>query len=309
MTSATAASAPTLTIVIPHLNQPGHLANCLRSLEAQTAAMDDVEIIVVDNGSKELPHALCAGSHLDVRLTQEATPGPGPARNHGISLARSELLAFIDADCLAHPGWVADIRDAFSDPSVQVVGGDVRIALKDPQRLTTLEAYESVYAYRQKMYIEKQGFSGTGNLAMRRPVHAQVGPFAGIGVAEDRDWGQRATRLGLKIHYRPGMIAYHPAREKMDELYTKWDRHIAHDYAEVKPDLRSRAIWVIKALALAASPLWEVARIVASDRISGLRPRLRALKGLAIIRLFRARRMLAQIAREGGAVSSTSWNR
>jgi len=73
-----------------------------------------------------------------------------------------------------------------------VVGGDVRIAVANPRRLTHLEAYESIFAYRQQEYIETMGFSGTGNLAVGREDFERIGPFAGIEVAEDRDWGRRA---------------------------------------------------------------------------------------------------------------------
>ena len=44
-----------ISVIIPHLNQPDALEACLSSLEAQTLARDQFEIIVVDNGSHALP--------------------------------------------------------------------------------------------------------------------------------------------------------------------------------------------------------------------------------------------------------------
>ncbi len=75
----------------------------------------------------------------------------------------------------------------------------MRIARVDPERPTALEAYECVHAYRMKEYIEKQGFTGTGNLALRRDVFEVVGPFGGLHIAEDLDWGQRSGRMGYRI--------------------------------------------------------------------------------------------------------------
>ena len=69
------------------------------------------------------------------------------------------------------------------------LGGDVRIWRSDGRKFGAIEAYESVFAYRFKMYIEKQGYSGTGNLAVRRADFARVGPFRGLEVAEDVEWG------------------------------------------------------------------------------------------------------------------------
>ena len=246
-------SAPRLGIVIPHLNQPEFLRHCLQSLAPQIAAHPGVEVVVVDNGSHQLPVEVCRPYDF-VRLEQEPEAGPGPARNRGIAVCEADLLAFIDADCVADPGWLSSIVAAFAArQDLMIAGGDVRIGLADPRNMTMLEAYESVFAYRQKEYIEKKGFSGTGNLAMRRRAFEAVGPFAGIAVAEDRDWGQRATAKGLRIAYLPEMIVYHPARTSFAELRRKWDRHVAHDFAERPRGPIGLALWVAKSFAVGAS--------------------------------------------------------
>ena len=82
---------------------------------------------MVDNGSRSLPVEVCA-AHPGVTLLQEPTPGPGPARNRGVAAASGEILAFIDADCLADPGWLAAAEAAMADPAATILGGDVRIA-------------------------------------------------------------------------------------------------------------------------------------------------------------------------------------
>ena len=92
---------PRISVVILHLNPPEFLARCFASLAAGTRA--PYEAIVVDNGSRELPEAVCAAH--GARLLSEAEPGPGSARNCGVAASSGELLAFIDADCVAYPGW------------------------------------------------------------------------------------------------------------------------------------------------------------------------------------------------------------
>jgi len=295
-----------VSVVIPHLNQPAMLARCLASLAAGIRQPD--EILVVDNGSAELPRAIC-DAHPGVRLLSEATPGPGPARNRGVARATGDLLAFIDADCLADPGWLAAAEAALADPAVAILGGDVRIALVDPARLTMLEAYESIYAYRMEIYIARHGFTGTGNLVVRRPVLDAVGPFAGLSVAEDRDWGQRATGTGHVIHYVPGMKVYHPAREQFSELQKKWDRHTAHDFTQARTRRLGRAVFAAKTLAMGLSPLAELPRVLLSDRVSGLRSRALAFAGLTRIRLYRTRVMLWLLAGGDPEQLSGRWNR
>jgi GT2 family glycosyltransferase len=175
--------------------------------------------------------------------------------------------------------------------------------------MTMLEAYESIYAYRQKEYIERQGFSGTGNLAMRREIYDSVGPFAGIGVAEDREWGKRATKKGFHITYCPQMIVLHPARKSFAELRAKWDRHVAHDYFEQVRSSADNRRWMTKALALAFSPFWELGRILGSKRVRSQRERLLAFVALVLIRLHRAKRSFETAARGKAAAQSEVWNR
>ncbi len=296
-----------ISVVIPHFNQPDYLRHCLQTLRDQEPFAADAEIIVVDNGSKVMPDDICA-EFPEVTLLRETTPGPGPARNHGVTRAKGDVLAFIDADCHAHPGWLAAIASAFFDDQTQIMGGDVRIHVLDPDNPTALEAYESVYAYRNKMYVS-QGYSGTGNLATRPSIFADVGGFAGIGVAEDREWGRRATNGGYHIRYLPEMIVYHPARRSFAELARKWDRHIAHDYEERRPGLAGLLRWFAKAAALAASPLYELFRIARSDRISSRHERLLAFGCLVRIRFYRAWTMASIALTPHKTQSRSDWVR
>lgn len=295
-----------ISVIIPHLNQPDMLQNCLASLVAGSRQPD--EIFVVDNGSRTLPEAICAGFD-GVTLLQERTPGPGPARNHGIAHASGDILAFIDADCLADPAWLAEAEAAMADPAAQILGGDVRIAYVDQDDLTVLEAYESIYAYRMDRYIAREGFTGTGNLVIRPEIFADVGPFAGIGVAEDRDWGQRATARGHTIRYVGAMRIYHPARTDFSELTLKWDRHMAHDFQRDRQSAKGWAKWLAKTAVMALSPLAEVPRIVASDRVTGWGDKWKAFRALARIRAYRARRMIELTYAGDPEAVSGQWNR
>lgn len=297
---------PSLSIVIPHLNNPEGLRRCLAALAAQKAA--PFEVIVVDNGSASLPMAVCAAFPF-VTLTREAVPGPGPARNTGVGLARADLLAFLDCDCVAQPGWVAAILDWFAaNPACGVISGDVRIARAVPGRATAIEAYESIFGYRFQMYIERDRYAGTANMAVRREVFDRVGSFAGIGIAEDRDWGRRAAGLGIAMAFVPQMRINTPARASFAELTRKWDRHIAHDFAEVR-GAGGVLRWIVKAGALAISPVAELPRVLRSDRVSGARERLLALLCLTRIRAYRAWRMLSLLTGGDGGQLASNWRK
>lgn len=302
--------APLISIVIPHLNQPEFLNTCLSSLPVSgEAGTPDYEVLVIDNGSAVLPHDVVARFE-QVRLLTEEEPGPGPARNRGVAEARGEIIAFTDADCVIDPGWLTRIVTYFGEnPDTHAVGGDVYILRRDPDHATPLEAYEGVYAFRTRMYIEKMNFTATNNMAVRATAMAAVGAFGGKDIAEDRDWGHRASAMGYPVRWTDGMVIHHPARATFAELCKKWDRHTSHDYASIHAKPGGRMRWLLRAGALAVSPIAEIPRILTAKRISGVRERALAFWILLKIRLYRAGIMLKMaFSKETVKRMSGAWN-
>jgi glycosyltransferase involved in cell wall biosynthesis len=274
----------------------------LTSVDAQTLERTRFEVIVVDNGSVCLPHNTIA-SH-SARLLEEPKAGPGLARNRGVEAARGDILCFIDADCRAHPDWLRVAAEIISMPERVILGGDVQIWRDDQSRFTSLEAYESLFAYMQKRYIEKNGFSGTGNLVVRRSDFMRVGPFKGIDVAEDMDWGSRAIAAGFRFRYAPNLIIYHPARRTMAELFAKWDRHLQHYLNKAREKPLWRIFWAARAVGIFLSPVAELSKVLTSPKISGLSARLKAASVLVAIRSYRAWKMLQLL----GSHRTIIWN-
>lgn len=91
-----------MTIVVPACNVKRYLAECLDSLVAQTVWADS-SVLVVDDGSTDTTGAIAA--EFSVRhpaisvLTQDnAGPGAGAARNHGLDQVTTEFVLFLDGD-------------------------------------------------------------------------------------------------------------------------------------------------------------------------------------------------------------------
>lgn len=295
-----------ISVVIPHLNQPDFLRRCLASIKAGTR--QPTEIFVVDNGSVRMPQDVCDAVE-GVTLLRQDIPGPGPARNLGVRHASGDILAFIDADCLADPQWLAAAAREMANPGAEILGGDVRIAYDDPDNLTAIEAYESVYGYRMDRYIAKEGFTGTGNLVVRAHVLAAVGPFADLSMAEDIDWGKRATGKGHRLQYVADMKVYHPARKTFDELWKKWDRHLAHFFTTARRKRGGVTVWAIKTAVMGVSPLGEIPQLLSTDRVQGVRNRLLAFGCLTKVRLYRTRVMLRLLVWRDPETLSNRWNR
>ena len=96
------------SVIIPTFNCLPFLGPALSSVRAQ--AIDDIEIIVVDDGSSDEPMDwLSKEAAQDARLILRQTDrkGPSAARNHALTIARGRLVAMLDADDLWWPGKLA----------------------------------------------------------------------------------------------------------------------------------------------------------------------------------------------------------
>lgn len=296
-------------MVIPHLNEPQKLFQTLRALDEQRSDGIPFEIIVVDNGSQNVPDAICRLLE-GVRLVYQAIPGPGPARNLGVEHAKGRIIAFIDADCIAAAGWIKEIVKVFERyPDIGFLGGEIRVAKADPARANAVEAYETAYCYRNRLYVERHGYAATGNMAVRADVFRAVGPFGDINTMEDTEWGQRATSMGIRGAYAPDVIVTTPPCRDYAELRRRYDRHIAHEFARWPSGRAGMARWIVRAVAVAGSPLVEAVRLRNHTELATWRLRCLAWSVLARLRLYRAARMILIAVEDNATDVIGRWNR
>ena len=216
--------------------------------------MGRAEIIVVDNGSRVLPEAVTGRfPGVTLALRAGARPRPGAQPRRGAGAGRSSSPSPTPTACPTRAGSPPSMPASRPIPPSRILGGEVEIFPETPGDITPAEAFQMLYAYRQELYITRQNFSVTANMAVRRAVFAAVGPFAGLEVAEDVDWGRRATRAGHRIVYAPEVRVLHPARRSMAELRATWDRHVTHFY-RLRRGPAGRLRWALTIPLMALSP-------------------------------------------------------
>jgi mycofactocin glycosyltransferase len=106
----------TVTVIIPVRDRAAMLERCLAATGTR------YPVIVVDDGSAD-PDAtavIAARCGAAVRL-RGANGGPAAARNTGLAGVGTDLIAFLDSDCVPPPGWVRALAQHFSDPLVGAV--------------------------------------------------------------------------------------------------------------------------------------------------------------------------------------------
>ena len=221
----TPATLPFVSVIIPVFNDAQRLRGCLEALVCQSYPRSCFEVVVVDNGSSDDPCAALAVLPT-AQLANEARPGSYAARNVGLALAVGSILAFTDSDCVPEPDWIArGVARLHASPGCGLVAGGITLFFHDPLRPTATELYESVTAFPQQRYVERDHYGATANLFTRREVFDLVGSFdASLTSGGDREWGQRVYAAGLELIYADEVRVRHPARRSFGELAHKITR-------------------------------------------------------------------------------------
>jgi glycosyltransferase involved in cell wall biosynthesis len=114
-----------ISVIIAAFDDREKLLRCLQSLREQTQPSDQREVIVVDDGSTDGTSEAVLEHFPEVRLFRQENDGPDAARNTGVRMARGKILAFIDSDCTAPPGWLEALQKSLETHEVSVVGGPI----------------------------------------------------------------------------------------------------------------------------------------------------------------------------------------
>src|SRR3954468_11916065 len=116
---------PTCSVIVPVYNLAEVTRRCLDRLLADPPAACELEVIVVDDGSRDATPELLAGYGDRIRaVTHPRNLGYATACNGGAAGASGELLVFLNNDTLPLPGWLdALVGHAAAHPAAGAVGG------------------------------------------------------------------------------------------------------------------------------------------------------------------------------------------
>lgn len=294
MPAATKDAATFISVIIPHYQDLTGLGICLDALEAQTLPRDRFEIVVADNNSPVGMAAVEGVARGRARVVLVTEKGAGPARNGAVAASVGGVLAFIDSDCVAEPQWLAEGVAGLE--RFDLVGGRVTVLVGDEHAMTPPEAFERVFAFDFKTYIEKKGFTGAGNMFCRRELFDRVGGFR-VGLSEDVEWSRRAVSMGARLGYAPGAACGHPARVTWDQLIGKWRRLNVETFGLMEGQPGRRGRWLARNLLMPLSALAHTPKVLRSPALNTGAQRLDALVTLYRLRWWRmvdAIRLLAE---------------
>ncbi|NJO77638.1 MAG: glycosyltransferase [Cyanobacteria bacterium RM1_2_2] len=269
---------PFVSVIIPVYNDAERLQICLKSLQDQTYPKEQYEIIVVDNGSTDSPQGI-VDQFSQARMDCESKPGSYAARNKGILLAKGEVIAFTDADCIPASDWIEKgVEILLKTINCGLVAGRVDLFLHDPTQPTPVELYQKLTSFRQEAYVKNLKFGPTANVFTFKHVIDAVGLFNdSLKSGGDFEWGNRVFSAGYQQTYADGVKVAHPARRSFQELYRRQARIIGGKF-----DLLEKKRYSLKGFARVL--LVDIRRtlnmlllICKTDKLDGVDQRLKAM--------------------------------
>lgn len=108
----------TISVVIPTYNEEKCIENCLNSVLSGSVA--PLEIIVADGGSTD--NTVKISRNMGVTVIDNPHKHAAGGRNEGIKIAKGNVIAFIDADCIADKHWLEEIKNTFENEDIDGLG-------------------------------------------------------------------------------------------------------------------------------------------------------------------------------------------
>lgn len=208
---------PKVSIVVCCYNGSDTLGECLRSLER--LKYPDFETIVVDDGSTDQTPQI-AGQFRDVRLIRQENRGLSVARNVGAEQATGEVVAYLDADCVADEDWLTYLMQAMRDQHVKAIGGPNLTPPADGWVSKCVAVSPGNPGH--VMFDDQSAEHVPGcNMAFDRDTLLSIGGFDPQfrQAGDDVDFCWRLLDAGLQIGFAPGGMVWHHRRSTVRTFF------------------------------------------------------------------------------------------
>jgi len=182
-------------------DEPSSLTRSVNSITKQNHIPDEVIVVVdgrIDRDLEEVITKFVEKSDISVKLIHlPTTAGLWNARNHGISVAKNELIALHDADDVMHPDRLGAQTKKILADKVDVLGSPVFEFDSDTGKILGLRHLGAGKSFIKKML--QQNIVNHSSVMLRRSAVMSVGGYRSVFLAEDYDLWLRLLKAGFKF--------------------------------------------------------------------------------------------------------------
>jgi len=216
-----------ISVAIATRDRPGALARCLESV--RSSRLPPVEVLVADQSSGPDTREVVARANrpeLPVSWVAGGSNGLAGAQNAAFGRASSPLVAVLDDDCVADPGWIEAIERAFArDPGLVLLGGRVLPLAASGDRVFPVASRTSAMPRELTGRSAPWSVGSGNNFALRKEWFERLGGgderlgpgTAGQG-ALDMDLFYRVLRAGGRARYEPSAVVRHEPATRQGRL-------------------------------------------------------------------------------------------
>ena len=197
-----------ISVIIPAYNVASYIGETLDSVFAQT--FGDFEVIVINDGSPDTEDLERALARFIDRLNylKQENRGASVARNTGLSAARGEFVAFLDADDLWLPNYLAEQIKFIRERDCDLACADAEVfsdGLQDEQTYMESLMAEAPPAGDVTFLglLSAEQSLITSGVVVRRELVLEVGLFdEALRNSQDFDLWLRLARHGTRMAYQ-----------------------------------------------------------------------------------------------------------
>lgn len=179
------APPPSVCVIVPTFNEERYVGRCLDSVMHQDYPSDRLRVLVLDNGSTDRTSAIASSKGATVHIRPNLSVAG--LRNEGVRLSESDIVAFLDADCVASRDWLRLGVESLSRERC-ITGAPY----SSPHPAHWIEkAWHST----EKVGRYTSSHINAGNLLCWRSDFAEIGGFdESLVTGEDYEFSQRAAK-------------------------------------------------------------------------------------------------------------------
>jgi len=219
---------PTVSVIVPAYNEEESIGKTLESLMKLDYPKDLLEIIVVNDGSKDNTQKVTEGflrkeNPFKLLLINQKNSGKGAALNNGMSRAKGEFIACLDADSMVRSDTLKEMIRYFYDGNIAAVSPLMKV-YQPKTGLQKLQALEYVlYGFLKCLFSSMNSIHVTSGpfSIYRKSAIQKLGGFDEKTIVEDQEICYRIQRNHYRILQSTAGEVFTIAPKNIRELYNQ----------------------------------------------------------------------------------------
>jgi len=218
---------PLVTVIVPAYNEEKTILKTLESINNLNYPVDKLEVIVVNDGSKDHTEKIVCDYIKDkphFQILSHSNRGKAASMNRALSLAKGEFFACLDADSFVHPDTLRKMLHMYEedpDPKLAIITPAMKVYQPKNllQRVQWLEYIVIILIARISSHLDCLYVAPGPFSVYRTAAISKLGGFSEGHITEDQEIAYRAQQEHYRIKQCPDGYVYTTAPKDLGPFY------------------------------------------------------------------------------------------